>query len=351
MAATSGIGVSEELTQAFSAAIDAGNVRFIKVAIQNESLVPVTSVDVTGSLDDDLASLPNYLEDQKACYILVRLDDPSSEWLAVSYVPDDAKVKEKMLYASTRNALTKSLGSTLFTDALFATSKSDVTPEAYAAHKRHQAAPKPLSAREQEMADIKAAEREGTLYEGSRARQNHLGTNEVGYKWTPEAENAVKELGQLASNKAVVLQIDVPTETLVLNSTSDADVGSLGSIIPSSEPSFTLFAWTNSQVQSEIRNDILFIYSCPTSSPIKYRMVYSSGALSIYRAVKALIGEGPRCALASRKIETSDPKELNEDYFRQELGLSDGTGNSNHRPTAGMQKPSFARPKGPGRRG
>lgn len=111
-----------------------------------------------------------------------------------------------MLYASTRNALTKSLGSTVFTDSLFATAKSDVTPEAYAAHKRHQAAPKPLSAREQEMADIRAAEREAsTAYEGSRARQNHLGNQEVEYTWAEDAREVVGELRAGDGNRLVIL--------------------------------------------------------------------------------------------------------------------------------------------------
>lgn len=111
-----------------------------------------------------------------------------------------------MLYASTRNALTKSLGSTVFTDSLFATSKSDVTPDAYAAHKRHQAAPKPLSAREQEMADIRTAEREASAtYEGSRARQNHLGNQEVGYTWVEDAREAVGELRAGEGSRLVIL--------------------------------------------------------------------------------------------------------------------------------------------------
>ncbi|KAH0830338.1 hypothetical protein J3R83DRAFT_1730 [Lanmaoa asiatica] len=76
MAATSGIGVSDELTQAFSTAVETKNVRFIKVNIQNESLVPVTSVGVSGALDDDLALLQDHLEENIPCYVLARLDNP-----------------------------------------------------------------------------------------------------------------------------------------------------------------------------------------------------------------------------------------------------------------------------------
>jgi twinfilin-like protein len=98
-----------------------------------------------------------------------------------------------MLYASTRASLLKSLGSTLFTDTIFATSTADLTSEAYAAHQRHIAAPKPLSSREQEMADIRTVE-SGSVYEGSRARASHIGTG-VGLPWSQEVEDAVRDLG------------------------------------------------------------------------------------------------------------------------------------------------------------
>ena len=111
-----------------------------------------------------------------------------------------------MLYASTRNGLTKSLGSAVFTDSLFATDKADVTPAGYAAHRRHQSAPKPLSAREKEIADVKAAEREaGASYEGSRGRQNHLGNQEIGYTWSEDAREAVGEMRTGEGSQLVIL--------------------------------------------------------------------------------------------------------------------------------------------------
>ena len=110
-----------------------------------------------------------------------------------------------MLYASSRASLLKSLGSTTFSDNLFATSKSDLTPEAYSAHRKHVAAPKPLSAREQEMADIRAAEREtAPSYEGSRTRQAIVGTG-VGLKWSQEVESAVEELGKEEESGLVIV--------------------------------------------------------------------------------------------------------------------------------------------------
>lgn len=58
-----------------------------------------------------------------------------------------------MLYASTRNTLLRSLGGggASFQHTLFATSKADLTPSAYAAHLAHQAAPHPMTAQEKEV--------------------------------------------------------------------------------------------------------------------------------------------------------------------------------------------------------
>jgi len=108
-----------------------------------------------------------------------------------------------MLYASSRASLFKSLGSALFTDSIYATSKADLTSEAYQAHLQHLAAPKPLSARELEMADVRAAETSSASYQGSRSRATHVGAG-IDFKWTPEIEEAVTELGR-GDNCAIIV--------------------------------------------------------------------------------------------------------------------------------------------------
>jgi twinfilin-like protein len=111
-----------------------------------------------------------------------------------------------MLYASTRNSLIKALGSATFADSLFATSKNDLTPEAYAAHKRHIAAPKPLSSREQELTDIRAAENNSQYYQGTSARTSHV-KNPIGFPWSEEAESAIVNLSR-ADGCAIVILVN-----------------------------------------------------------------------------------------------------------------------------------------------
>ena len=66
------------------------------VALATESLVPITSIGVSGTLEDDLALLQDHLEDNVPCYVLARLDNPPSEWLIISYVPEAAQVRQKV---------------------------------------------------------------------------------------------------------------------------------------------------------------------------------------------------------------------------------------------------------------
>ena len=110
-----------------------------------------------------------------------------------------------MLYASTLNSVTKSLGPTNFTDNMNATSKKDVTGEAYAKHLRDQAAPKPMSQREKELAELDEAEKKAADgYQGNNARTSHLSGAAVGFKWSSDVKEAFERLAVEGSSKLLV---------------------------------------------------------------------------------------------------------------------------------------------------
>jgi len=99
-----------------------------------------------------------------------------------------------------------------------------------------------------------------------------------------------------------------------------------------------------------IQRQIVFIYSCPGSSPIKHRMMYSSGSAFVYRTASSLLGDAPdkQIQLLSRRIETSDPDELTASHLRQ-FGL-DLAGDTASQPNIAEDKKPFARPRGPAKR-
>jgi len=240
-------------------------------------------------------------------------------------------------------SLNKGLGSGYFVDNLFATSLSDLTAESYKAHLAHNAAPNPLSAREREIEEARAAERSAEpMYEGSRARKNHVGSP-IGFQWDPKAEEALQSFITNQLSELIVLTIDAATELLMLHSQVECTADEIGSRLPSSDAAYGLYRWKH-DLTGQAKEDIIFIYSCPSTSPVKLRMLYSSGTGALVQLVKERLG--PEQTVAKR-IELSDPKDLNENFIKEELGYHKTT--DDKEVTTAESKP-FARPRGPARK-
>jgi twinfilin len=75
-------------------------------------------------------------------------------------------------------------------------------------------------------------------------------------------------------------------------------------------------------------------------------MLYSSGAPGVYQYAQSIL-ESSTSVLTARKIETSDPKELDEVYLKDKLGLVNQESETGESFEA---KKPFAKPRGPGRR-
>ncbi|TEB35924.1 hypothetical protein FA13DRAFT_1727473 [Coprinellus micaceus] len=78
-------------------------------------------------------------------------------------------------------------------------------------------------------------------------------------------------------------------------------------------------------------------------------MIYASGTGTTFNSAKVLL-DSPSVVIAPRRIETSDPKEVDEAFINTELGRSkDGSATPVEQVVAPTTKP-FAKPRGPGRR-
>lgn len=346
MSSQSGICVSDELSSTFVNAVSSpGSLRLILVEIENETLIPsiVRPPTNCNSEAEDFELLADILHDDRPAYILFRLGDlANKDWLFISYVPDQAKVRDKMLYASTRASISRQLGDSNFKDSMFATSKDELTPTGYLAHLASRNAQAPMTLREKELADIKAAEEVSSLSMGTSLRNSNVwgqgGTvvnANVGLKWHEDAQQALSSWCGQDGDRVVQVGIEIATETIVLSSNGNSERLEF----PDDQPTFTFYKFIHDQ-GSEHR---VFIYSCPSKSPVKSRLIYSSSSSSVSSKASEL------GISLDKKIETSDPEEINDEYIKSELGiLSDSTKNagpSNSNPVTG-----FARPARPGRR-
>ncbi|KAF3906683.1 Twinfilin-1 [Dactylellina cionopaga] len=138
MAMQSGISASDELTQQFNSLVSSTTLRGLIAGITNESLVPVTNIPRQGSFEEDLTQLDSLLKDNEPAYIVLRrLDTGPAPFVCITYVPDIAHVRKKMLFASTRNTFVRELGTERFSETMFATMKAEVTPEGFKKHDAH----------------------------------------------------------------------------------------------------------------------------------------------------------------------------------------------------------------------
>ena len=82
-------------------------------------------------------------------------------------------------------------------------------------------------------------------------------------------------------------------------------------------------------------------------------MLYSSAVLFVVKEVKGFLeSAGSTSTLSARKVETSDPSELDEKHLVTELGLagSDAPTVVGGGPADNGEKKPFARPRGPAKK-
>ncbi|KAJ3193175.1 Twinfilin-1 [Irineochytrium annulatum] len=277
MSHQTGIKPSQDLVAVFIQAND-GAIRAIKVEIHEETLIPRGSKDAQGSVEEDFALLQDWCEDKSPCYILYRLDEklPSDDfaWMLINYIPDAARVRDKMIQAATASTLQKELGDAKFVDYLHATSSREVSCEGYAAHTRHKNAAAPLTQKEEERQAYAMTETGADIGTATR-KANAAG---IGLPVSSQVEGELRRLKD-GDVSTVVLEVSL-NETIELLNSSDNAVTDLGSIVDSNKPCF-VFSRYKYQFQSTSQTAFLFFYICPSASEVKSRMMYSSSRASV----------------------------------------------------------------------
>ncbi|KAF8938093.1 Twinfilin-1 [Dissophora ornata] len=436
------VDVSPKLADAWKKASSGSNVRAVKISIINESLEDDGIFDIKGNFEQDFSIVHENLEEKQPAYFLVRFDgSKSAEWIFLCYVPDVAPIRQKMIYAATRASLTKDLGDSHFTDSIYGTNKGDFTLEGYKRHRASLAAPKPLSERERQLAEIRANEktmvenmtggayrkshapgmnfplteravaalkklavvatpaivkpsalpkkitsptstplpaspgisRENTIASADETKKTTLEENVDDDEWdddeTKEAKKAAAEEETPAEAEAdkeeeeevaepveetpvpaakpertinfVKLAIDAQNERIDLASEEKITANELVKNIDEELPRFTFFAYEHKH-NGTAHDSLVFMYTCPSKSKIRERMLYSSCRAGVLQAAKDDAGLN-----VDKKLETTDVSDLTEAFVLEELhpkthssfgGGSGGSGGSGG--ARGFSKPA-----------
>ncbi|KAI1384777.1 actin depolymerizing protein [Hypoxylon trugodes] len=335
----SGIAASQELTSKFNTLLADSSLFGLLVTISSESLVPLTTLprsSSSSSFADDLKEkLAPYLKPDEALYILLRRHADAPYLIAITYVPDSAKVRQKMLFASTRLTLVRELGSEHFRDTIFATTAEELSAEGFDRHDRHVELEAPLTEEERTLGEVKRAEAEAGT--GTGIREIHL-SKTMNMPVATDALVALSALGREEGSGLVMLKINPQTEVveLVSDDSTPSTIPELVKAISSSEPRFTFFRYKATPPQGgDQKNVVLFFYTCPATpgtKAIKFRMMYPLMKRAVLEVATKEAG-----LHIEKKFEVEEVDEITEQTVNSDLFPEAET------------KTAFRRPKRPGR--
>jgi len=186
------------------------------------------------------------------------------------YVPEGtAQVRDKMLYASSRDTLKKDLGRSFFVEDYFASDPNEITYAAYTASRAADTATTDslLTAAERAKKDEARMEKDIT---GSKDS-----VHGVAFRLTDAARKLLEGFNNNKCNWASVT-IDIKNETIEAGESKTVSQDSLNDHISNTQAFFYFYRYEHQDNNNQAKTITLFIYCCPEDVPIKQKMLSSS---------------------------------------------------------------------------
>lgn len=364
MSTQSGITSSEGLLNAFKNFLEGALV--VKLSPDNTQLVVDDDFQSKEKgISEVLSDLNKYVSSiyPHPVYIIFPLSSSANskaDYAFISFIPDVAPIREKMLYASTKNTLLTQLGSNNFSKShTFAWTELEELSFVNFKHSSEAQEDGPLTHEEKTLKEINSLQGL-TLAETSARRGNDTAYRKklasmhepsssssssgglLMFNIDSKLESEFKSLPQNGDNKILIsFDIDMQNERVkLISATSGIELGTLVSKLESAidkssvHPHFGLYNYST--------NKFAFIYSCPSGSKVKDRMVYASNKQGLINHVKDITTSN---GLSIDKVlEIGDLDELE----MREFEISEGEDNSSTPSKKNGLK--FNKPKGPRRR-
>lgn len=166
-------------------------------------MVPaMTLPSAAPTFEGNLAGLQPHIKPNAALYLILRRFEAAPRLLAVTYVPDAAPVRQKMLFASTRLTLVRELGTEHFRDTIFVTTADELSERGFQKLDAHNKLEAPLTEEERTLGEVKRAEQE--VGSGTGTREIHL-SKSLSMPVAEEAIATMKEICQGGERVVVML--------------------------------------------------------------------------------------------------------------------------------------------------
>lgn len=406
MSTQSGITISSQLNDAYKN-LSTNSALIIKISSDSTELIPdqiITGSDNTTSTTKDITILEPMFEKlinqisqefPHPSYIVISYN---SNQYFISFIPDIAPIKQKMLYASTKNSLITSLGGNKLIKK-FAWTELDELTLNYFIKSIDEDQGFDIKKEEEEELNSLLTEDEITLQKlnnlslYSTTNHHHHGfkkklpsmTNDDGsttgsgnadqdilYKFTPELteqlqsiiENSSPESSNDNDNKKSLISFNIDTTKELLT------LKSIDTQIEINQLIDTLNNHTSSRISPQYIlynyqiGKLAFIYSCPSGSSVKDRMIYASFKNSLINHLNQLIKSTniDDDIIIDKNIEVGDLDEIELSQLQDANELihdtnTNGNNNSssnslssNNSSLSSKNGLKFNKPKGPRRR-
>lgn len=409
MSTQSGITISSQLNDAYKN-LSTNSALIIKISSDSTELIPnqiITGSDNTTSTTKDITilepifeKLTNQISQEfpHPSYIVISYN---SNQYFISFIPDIAPIKQKMLYASTKNSLITSLGGNKLIKK-FAWTELDELTLNYFLKSIDDDQGSNIKKKEEEELNSLLTEDEITLQKlnnlslystTNHHHHHHHGfkkklpsmTNDDGsttgsgnadqdilYKFTPELteqlqsiiENSSPESSNDNDNKKSLISFNIDTTKELLT------LKSIDTQIEINQLIDTLNNHTSSRISPQYIlynyqiGKLAFIYSCPSGSSVKDRMIYASFKNSLINHLNQLIKSTniDDDIIIDKNIEVGDLDEIELSQLQESNELihdtnTNGNNNSssnslssNNSSLSSKNGLKFNKPKGPRRR-
>lgn len=299
--------------------------------IKQEKLTLKELIDPTDAGEqEDFDSLNNYVGKDDTAFLLFQLD--TGRWLFVAYVPDTAKVRNKMLYASSVDDLQDQLGKGFFEDTYKVSDKSELSYDQWRRTLRRQSfsgimTEKELVVREEQMVDKSTTS---------------TGMKTVAFPMAKQVLDAFAEL-KAGSRNIVLVRIKKKKggrEECVLSDLKDGAVVDDLLDATGSEPRYIL---TSEKSVGCLGSGFIFALFCPEGAKAMNKMMYATAKKAVSDVALGILGN------IAANVEIDDVSTLRSSA-KKAIDFTDKSTTQTHE--MAFKKPIAAkRKRGRGRRG
>lgn len=272
-------------------------VGMLQLHIVDESVEVAGSADGAGTDEAAFESAQAVIKEEsneggviggEPCYIALKLPslDPSAAWVMLLYIPAGSSVRDRMLYASTKDTVKKELGSSNFASDLYGNTKDELTHAAYVYKQDSDAAPGLATAVEAELDDLVSGRlhlcscsyREWSrssvvlgmlqaLEESRAAAGGAQAGVAVAFSLKPEARDALSALSK-GEKSWVSLAVNTDDETIeFVDGFAELAADQWPSKLPENKPLYVFI---------KAGDSLAMVYYCPDTAPIKQKMLGST---------------------------------------------------------------------------